>query len=345
MATTDLTVRGAGIFGLAIAWEAVRRGARVRVIDPRGPGGGASGGLVGALAPHAPEAWTDIKAFQLDCLLTARRYWPEVEAASGLGTGYRPSGRLQPIADEKAEARARARTETARDLWRGEAEWTVTGTPGAHAPRSPTGLWVHDTLSAQLDPPRAMAALAAAITRAGGEIVTEGREEGVVVHATGWEGLVDLSRDLGAEIGGGVKGQAALLDADPGSIPQLYAAGLHVVAHGAGRVAVGSTSERSFDAPDTTDALLDDVVARARAAVPWLEEARVVARWAGVRPRSASRGPVVGPWPGRAGHVVANGGFKIGFALAPGIAPLAVDLALEGRDRVPGHMALAALGP
>ena len=30
----DLTVYGAGIFGLSIAWDAARRGARVRVIDP-----------------------------------------------------------------------------------------------------------------------------------------------------------------------------------------------------------------------------------------------------------------------------------------------------------------------
>ena len=34
MASVDLTVMGAGIFGLSIAWEATRRGARVRVIEP-----------------------------------------------------------------------------------------------------------------------------------------------------------------------------------------------------------------------------------------------------------------------------------------------------------------------
>ena len=51
-----MTVRGAGIFGLAIAWTCARRGAAVRVIDPGGPGAGASGGLVGALAPHVAMA-------------------------------------------------------------------------------------------------------------------------------------------------------------------------------------------------------------------------------------------------------------------------------------------------
>lgn len=340
MATSDITVRGAGIFGLAVAWEAARRGARVRVIDPRGPGGGASGGVVGALAPHAPENWTDMKAFQLDCLLAARSYWPLVEDASGHASGYRRSGRIQPVADDGALARAEARVGAARSLWRGEAEWRLTDDAGDWAPLSPTGRWVVDTLSAQLDPPRAVAALAAAVKEAGGEIMGEGSERGPIVHATGWEGLLELSDVLGRPVGSGVKGQAAVFGADPGTVPQLYADGLHVVTHGPRRVAVGSTSERDFDEPDTTDARLDDIIARARAAVPALANAPVVARWAGARPRTTRRAPIVGPWPGRPGHFVANGGFKIGFALAPGIAPLAVELALEGRDTVPAPFRL-----
>ena len=55
MATVDVTVRGAGVFGLSVAWACLRLGATVRVIDPNGVGSGASGGIVGALAPHVPE--------------------------------------------------------------------------------------------------------------------------------------------------------------------------------------------------------------------------------------------------------------------------------------------------
>ena len=40
---TDVTVLGAGIFGLSVAWACLKKGARVRVIDPAGPGAGASG--------------------------------------------------------------------------------------------------------------------------------------------------------------------------------------------------------------------------------------------------------------------------------------------------------------
>jgi glycine oxidase len=66
-----------------------------------------------------------------------------------------------------------------------------------------------------------------------------------------------------------------------------------------------------------------------------LQDAPVVERWAGLRPRSRSRAPMLGPWPGRPGHYIANGGFKIGFGMAPKVAEVMADLLLEGRDAIP----------
>lgn len=71
-----MTVMGAGIFGLSIAWICLQRGARIRIVDPRGAGGGASGGVVGALAPHTPENWNDKKAFQFESLMMAAPFGP-----------------------------------------------------------------------------------------------------------------------------------------------------------------------------------------------------------------------------------------------------------------------------
>ena len=84
-----------------------------------------------------------------------------------------------------------------------------------------------------------------------------------------------------------------------------------------------------------TDAQLDALIARARALCPALADAPVVDRWAGIRPRAKSRAPIVGPWPDRPGHYVANGGFKIGLAMAPACAGMLADLILEGRDTIP----------
>jgi len=335
---------GGGIFGLSCAWEMARRGARVRLIEAARIGAGASGGVVGALAPHAPERWTEVKAFQLDSLLAADGFWAEVAEAGGGDPGYIRSGRLQPVADEAALSRAHDRAREADTLWRGRASWRVipSAEATAWAPESSTGWLVADTLSARLHPARACAALAAALRANGTEVIEGGGApgRGPVIWATGAAGLAELSVDLGREVGRAVKGQAAVLGLDRRTAPQLYADGLHIVPHSDGTVAVGSTSERDYGAPESTDALLDDVIARAIAAVPVLAGAPVLRRWAGLRPRARSRAPILGPWPGRPGHYVANGGFKIGFGLAPGVGRLMSDLVLEGRDAIPADFRL-----
>ena len=337
MARIDVTVRGAGIFGLSIAWTCLQRGARVQVVDPFGPGAGASGGIVGALAPHVPENWNEKKAFQLESLLMAEAFWNRVEATGGVSAGYRRKGRLQPLADDRAVALARDRATGSADLWRGEAVWEVVAATdaGPFAPVSPTGLLVRDTLSARMHPRRACAALVAALSVRGVEVVPDASDEGATIWATGWQGLEQLSETLGKPVGTGVKGQAILLRHDAHNAPQLFVDGLHIVPHADGTVAIGSTSERDFDAPDTVDDQVEDLLDRALAALPILHGSPVVDRWAGVRPRARSRAPMLGPWPGRAGQFIANGGFKIGFGMAPKVAEVMADLVLDGRDRVP----------
>ena len=339
MAEADLAVMGAGVFGLSCAWAAVRRGARVRVTEAVAPGAGSSGGLVGALAPHVPENWNEKKAFQLQSLLMADEWWAGVARAGGRDPGYARTGRVQPLADDAAVALARARSLSAIDLWQGRAEWRVTDAPpGTLIPPSPTGLWVHDTLTARIDPRAAIAALVAALAAhgVGVEAGTTPPPARATIWATGAAGLAALSAATGRAEGAGVKGQAATLALPvPPDTPQTFADSLHIVPHADGTVAIGSTSEREWADPATTDAALDDLIARARAICPALADAPVVTRWAGIRPRAASRAPLLGAWPGRAGHFIANGGFKIGFGIAPFVAEAMADLALTGTNAIP----------
>ena len=100
-------------------------------------------------------------------------------------------------------------------------------------------------------------------------------------------------------------------------------------------MAIGSTSEREWTDPASTDQQLDGLVEKARAACPLLRSAPLIERWAGIRPRASSRAPMLGGWPGREGHFIANGGFKIGFGMAPKVAEVMADLVLEGRDAIP----------
>ena len=336
MARPDLTVRGAGIFGLSIAWEAARRGARVRVIETVQIGAGSSGGLVGALAPHVPGQWNDKKAFQLDSLLMAEAFWAAVDAESGLASGYARTGRLQPLADARAVAAAHARAAEADILWQGRAVWQVIPATGGWQPHSPTGWLVHDTLTARINPRAALASLAGAIRARGNDIgPDDGNVGGPVIWATGTAGLEALSADLGRAAGGGVKGQAARLAHDASALPQLLIDGLHIVPHDDGTVAIGSTSERTWSDPVATDDRLEALIRRAGAACPALAGAKVLERWAGLRPRAATRAPMLGAWPGRDGQFIANGGFKIGFGMAPKVARVMADLVLDRTDRIP----------
>ncbi|WP_439137447.1 NAD(P)/FAD-dependent oxidoreductase [Roseicyclus sp.] len=334
----ELRVFGAGIFGLSIAWEATRRGARVEVVDPFGIGAGASGGVVGALAPHVPENWNPKKQIQFESLEMAEGFWADVAEVGGADPGYARSGRLQPITDDAALALARARADHATQLWQGRYQWQVVAQSAFPdlLTTSPTGWLIHDDLSARIHPRRACMALAAAITARGGRVVTEASgHPATALFATGAVGLAALSQDLGRNIGQGIKGQAALLQADLRAAPQLFAEALHIVPHADGTVAIGSTSERDFDDPASTDAQLDALIDSARRLSPVLRDAPVMARWAGLRPRARSRAPMLGAHPTQAGAYIANGGFKIGFGMAPMVARLMADLILEGRDAIP----------
>lgn len=338
MATPDLTVHGAGIFGLSIAWAAARRGAKVRVVEIDHPGAGSSGGVVGALAPHVPENWNSKKAFQLQSLLAAESWWKDVHQTGGKDPLYARTGRLQPIADEAALALARARVETAKTLWQSRADWQVVAATGAAwEPQSPSGWLIHDTLTARMHPRAGLAALLAALQAKGADL-TIGRPEtasGPQIWATGHAGLMALSQAHSRVVGAGVKGQAATLQFDAANLPQIFCDGLHIIGHGNGTVAIGSTSEREWTDATNTDDQLDALIAKARVALPCLADAPLVERWAGLRPRSRSRAPMLGAWPGRPGHYIANGGFKIGFGMAPGIAECMADLVLDGQDRIP----------
>lgn len=325
MATAEINICGMGVFGLSVAWACVRRGARVWMCDPAPVEVRTSGGIVGALSPHVPENWNDKKEFQLRSLLMAQAYWAEVEAVSRQSSGYVRRGRLQPLADAAAVELAQARAISARELWQGEAFWEVVEGGGTGwSPPSPTGLVVRDSLSAQVHPRRAIAALEQAVMAKGGKRVEAPCPGAPTVWAIGAADPLVV----------GVKGQAALLDYDARDRPQIFAGGLHIIPHADGTTAVGSTSERFWDNPGP-DTLLDEVIERARAALPALEGARVIERWAGVRPRAASRAPLIGHHPERQGDFIANGGFKIGFGMAPLVGEVMADLILDGVDRVP----------
>lgn len=345
MAATDVLIVGAGVTGLAAALACRRAGLSVRVLERQAPGAGASGGLVGALAPFQPDPWSAKKAFQVSALAGAEAYWAEVAAASGVDPGYGRVGRLQPLEDAAARARAVAQGAAAARHWPKAFRWEVldAAPEAAGWAAGPHGA-VWDGLSARLHPRRAVAALAAALVSAGGLL-----SPGVAVRAVGpggagtdagpvAAGLVVVAAGNGSDallaplVSGpprrGVKGQAARLAGAPGR-SLLAAPGLYVVPHGDGTTAVGSTREPDWTDGAATDAGLDALLASAARLAPALAGAAVLARWAGVRPRAPRPEPMLG-WVGP-GVLVATGSLGIGIGLAPALGAAVARLA-QGQD-------------
>lgn len=331
----DVTIRGAGIFGLSIAWQCALRGARVQVIDPNGIGAGSSGGIVGALAPHVPENWNTKKEFQFQSLIAAEPFWAQIEKMSGMSSGYGRLGRIQPITDQNQLALAHQRSENAKALWRNKAKWHVINNAPNFAPVSTTGFWIKDTLSARLNPRLACNALAEALRLQGVSFKREGVDKGKTLWATGAADLFHISKRLKRPFGNGIKGQAALFDLDRRDCAQVFAQTMHFIPHADGTLAVGSTSEHTYEDGSSTDEKLQKLITDAREVLEDLKHANVIQTWAGVRPRTKSRAPVLGTHPLYPNAYIANGGFKIGLGMAPKVAKVMSDFILEGTDNIP----------
>ncbi len=333
---TDVVVIGAGIFGLSVAWSCIKRGMTVTIVEKDTIGAGASGGVVGALSPNVPENWSPKKQFQLDALLTAQDHWAEIDAASGLPSGYGRLGRIIPITNARGLEHAQIRTEDAKSLWDGEAFWHVEPSAkfnGWIAPEAaPFGV-IHENLSARINPRLACLSLAKALQSKGCEIhegwemtaIDDNQISGpngtirakAIVMAAGVACFPYLETLWGRNAGMGVKGQSAVLGGvNAADVPMIFGDHTYIIPHENGDIAVGSTSENTYDDPYSIDEQLDIVIERALTISPALRHAKIKHTWANVRPRARKPDPMLGPIDGPEGLYMATGGFKIGFGIA-----------------------------
>ncbi|MBY5699372.1 NAD(P)/FAD-dependent oxidoreductase [Rhizobium leguminosarum] len=354
--SSELLIVGGGIMGLWVAVHAERRGIRTLVADAGSLGGGASGGLLGALMPHMPDRWSEKKQFQFDALVSLEAEIAALEAETGLSAGYRRSGRLIPLPKPHLNIIALGHSKDAERHWRSgdrRFHWHVLDGPDVdgwiEASAGASG-FVYDTLAARVAPRLLVAALIAFLRRAKHVRILEhatvagldpdrgtaeiNGETIVFSHcilAAGHQSfplLQGLTPGLKQPLGQPVKGQAALLkaDIDP-ALPTIFLDGLYVVAHEGGHVAIGSTSENRFDDPIATDAQLDVLIETARDIVPMLRDAPIVERWAGLRPKAIDRDPMIGRHPDHRRLIALTGGFKVSFGLAHRLAEAAICIA------------------
>ena len=215
-------------------------------------------------------------------------------------------------------------------------------TPGAFVPEgdfpgllsSPTGWLIHDTLSARMHPRRACAALAAAIRAKGGSIRPEPSPgPAVEVWATGAAGLAELTQARGRLVGQGIKGTGGASAGRPAPRSAAFRRGI------AYRAPRGRDHGHRLDnrarlcGPDRNRRPTRRAGRDRAPPLPGLARRTRDRTMGGPAPAQPLRSaPMLGAHPLRPGAFIANGGFKIGFGMAPGIASMMADL-IPRRDR------------
>ncbi|WP_128561032.1 glycine oxidase ThiO [Methylobacterium crusticola] len=351
----DVVVIGAGLIGLSVAWRLAQGGLSVAVLERGRAGDGASlaaTGMLAAAAEHEPGGDP-----LLPLAVASQRLWhgfrDELEAASGLGIDYRREGTLVVALgrDEVERLRFRHDLQVRAGL---SAEWL--GGPAVRArepglrPTVTAGLLCPD--DHQVDPPRVMAALRAALRAAGGRLIEAcpvaaldregGRVVGVrtargpvragtVVMAAGaWAGEGSLLPDLAVPVRP-LKGQSLALSVTPrsgGLDHVVWTEQVHMAPKSDGTLVVGATVEECGFDPALTAGGLFALLEGARRALPGIEEMPVAGVWTGFRPTPDDDAPILGE--AMPGLVLAVGHHRNGYLLAPVTAAALADLILRG---------------
>lgn len=364
----EVVIVGAGAIGLAIAFELVRRGRSVLVLERDRVGAGATGVSAGMLAPVS-EARAEEPEI-VDLALESHRRYPEfvdaVEAASGLSCGFRRDGTLVVALgrDDEEELDHLREAQQSRGLR------SVPLTADEVFEREPhLSGWVTGGLLAaedyQVDPRLLLQALAAAIKNGGGRI-----EEGVrvdtleaeggrlrrvsgqrggseltvgcdaaVVAAGAWSGTAIESpvSEYGVRP---VKGQIARLRGPRLIRHVLRTPEVYLVGRDDGELVVGATMEElGFDPTPTAGAVME-LLRKAWHVLPGVYDCELAEFGVGFRPASRDHMPLMGETEVE-GVFVATGHYRHGVLLTPATALLMADLITNGR----GSSLLAPFGP
>jgi glycine oxidase len=352
---------------LAVGWRAAARGLRVVVLEREHPGRATSWVAAGMLAPvtEASPIEQPLMALGLASAALYPRFTAELEASSGMASGYLACGTLVVARDgDEAEALERE-LEMRRGLGlavRRLRPSEVRGLEPALAPHIRLGLEADDDHA--VDPRRLTAALSAALQATGGELRSGARVEEVeraasgrvcgvrlaggeriaanqvVIAAGAWSDSVQgLPEDARVPVHP-VKGQILRLrdPAGPGLLTHvLRMSDGYVVPRGDGRYVLGATmEERGFDTSVTAAAVFE-LLRDATELLPGLGELVIDELSAGLRPATPDNAPAIGPC-SVPGLLWATGHHRNGILLAPVTADMIVD-ALLGHE--PSELAAA----
>lgn len=309
---SKITILGAGVAGLCVATALAERGARPRLIDPRGgPGAhGCSWWAGGMLAPFCESETAEEPVL---------RHGQKAVAWWGARTNLTRRGTLvlappRDLADLHRFGRRCAGGETCLP---GDLEPDL----GAF----PEGL--HFAAEAHLDPRRALADLASGLAARGIAIETDGTPEGEIVDCRGL-----AARDMLADLRG-VRGEMLVIRCPDLALtrpvrllhPRLP---LYIVPRGDGVYMLGATMIEAEDRRHISARSMLELLSAAYAIHPGFGEAEILETGVDLRPAFPDNLPRLRRAGGRL-HV--NGLYRHGYLMAPALAEAAADWLLDGR--------------
>jgi glycine oxidase len=347
----DILIIGGGIIGLTTAYFLAKKGQKVTVLDRGELGQEASWAGAGIIPPGNPErAATPLDQLRARSVSLLPVFSAELKQLTGLDNGYRVCGGIEFLTPED---------EYAVELWRAEGlvftelsadelqvrEPQVRAVPGVRAYEFPG--------FAQVRNPWHLQALIAACTRLGVELLPHSPVHGwqrdgsritgallenvtlqadrFLLSAGAWsEGLLS---QLGVSLGiHPVKGQIVLYRCETRPFQRILMHGKrYLVPREDGRVLVGATEEIEAEFnKESTKTSIDELKKFATELVPGLLNAEVEKTWAGLRPGSRDKLPMIGQVPEYSNFFVAAGHYRAGVQLSAATGQGLTEMLISG---------------
>jgi glycine oxidase len=362
---SDIIVIGAGIVGCAIAYELVRRGASVVVVDERAIGMGATQASAGILAPYI-EAHESSPLFDLTVrsLNLFDEFIERVSSDSRIAVGYRRTGTLDVATDEAGVLRLRATADALAQRGIG-AELLDGAATRLEEPQVTddvvAGLLIasHGFVAAS-DLTHAVALAARRggaqfleqrcvmrIGRVNGDVVVEtdrGSLAGsaAVLAAGSWSGAIAIDGVSARVPVRPVRGQLVCLAWNGSPIRRVvWSPRCYLVPWDDGTLLVGATIEEAGFDERTTVAGVRELLEAVCEITPHALGAGFSGARVGLRPGTSDGLPVIGASQVVPNLIYATGHYRNGVLLAPLTAQLVADAMLDGHV----DPALAAVSP
>lgn len=346
-----IIVIGAGVVGCAVAHELASRGARVRIVDPRGTGQGATRASAGILAPtiegHVP-ALLDLGSRSLALY---DEFVERVAADAGAPIEYDRSGTLQVALDA---GEAESLCALARTFGEAGIEHRLMGPDEA---RTSERAVPDETVNALFVPQHgyvAVGALTRTLARAAIKrgatltIATVQRVEGGTTPAVATDQMEFASEADAVVIASGswtdqIVGTSATVRPIRGQLLQLrlphrpasrviWGRRCYAVPWRDGAVLLGATVEDAGFDENATAAGVQELLSEGFRLLPALREAAFDEVRVGLRPMTRDELPAIGPSSTMRNVFYATGHYRNGVLLAPLTAKLIADLVLDRRE-------------